>query len=104
MFHELSLKDSSFSKAGAKVLLFFDMTKFFGTFFSKKCFLTLFSDLLNPLFEGIAVADRAVLHFHAVVTDGVRTVTQQFGNLCGTGDTEQDQRIFFVPACEKYDL
>ena len=98
MFHELSLKDSSFSKAGAKVLLFFDMTKFFGTFFSKKCFLTLFPDLLNPLFEGIAVADRAVLHFHAVVTDGVRTVTQQFGNLCGTGDTEQDQQIFFVPA------
>jgi len=75
VFHELSLKDSSFSKAGAKVLLFFDMTKFFGTFFSKKCFLTLFPDLLNPLFEGIAVTNRAVLHFHAVVTDGVRTVT-----------------------------
>ena len=81
MFHELSLKDSSFSKAGAKVLLFFDMTKFFGTFFSKKCVSTLFSDLLYPLLEGISVADRAVLHFHAVVTDCVRTVTQQFGNL-----------------------
>ena len=26
-----------FSKAGAKVLLFFDMTKFLGNFFSKKC-------------------------------------------------------------------
>jgi len=26
-----------FLKAGAKVLLFFDMTKFFGNFFQKKC-------------------------------------------------------------------
>ena len=35
MFHELSLKDSSFSKAGAKVLLFFELTKYFGIFFKK---------------------------------------------------------------------
>ena len=50
------------------------------------CTQTLFPDLLNPLFERIAVTDCAILHFYAVVTDGIGTITEQFGNLGGTGD------------------
>ena len=37
------VKDHSFSKAGAKVLLFFEMTKYFCIFFEKKCFFRHFS-------------------------------------------------------------
>ena len=37
------VKDHSFSKAGAKVLLFFEMTKYFCIFFEKMCFFRHFS-------------------------------------------------------------
>ena len=35
-------KHDFFSKAGAKVLLFFELTKFFSHFFSKKCIFCIF--------------------------------------------------------------
>ena len=38
----------SFSKAGAKVLLFFDMTKFFGNFFTFFCIFLIFFARVRP--------------------------------------------------------
>ena len=65
LVHELSLKRRRFSKAGAKVLLFFDMTKFF----SKKMQFRYHFFILEAFSKGfrlVYLVDFADIH-HAVV-------------------------------------
>ena len=49
------------------------------------------ADQAYPLLKGIAVFQSCVFHFNAVVGDGVRTVTEQLGDLSRRGDAQQDQ-------------
>ena len=43
------------------------------------------------MLKGVTVSDGTFFHFHTVVADGIRTITEEFGYLRAAGNTEQDK-------------